>query len=521
MAFARRYGAPGASSRAIALLRTIARHARSRNATWAGRLAFPIRDSYPASLELAETMSVTVRFAPSPTGFLHIGNARTGLFNWFFARHHGGIFRLRIEDTDKARSTQPEIDAIYDALNWLEIDWDGEAVLQSENLPRHAEIANRLLETGRAYRCWATPAELEAMRERQRAAGLPIRYDGLWRDRDPREAPEGVAPVIRLRAPQTGETIIEDGVQGTVRVANEQLDDLVLLRADGTPTYMLSVVVDDHDMAITHVIRGDDHLTNAFRQTQIYRALDWDVPHFSHIPLIHGPDGAKLSKRHGALGVDAYREMGYLPETVRNYLLRLGWGHGDDEIISTAQAIEWFDLPGIGRSPSRFDFAKLDNLNGHYIREADDQRLVDLIAPRLGDPGPIGRQRLLAGMPGLKARAKTLVELAENARFYLAPGGLTPVDAKAEALATPEARALVGRLAETLRTANDWSAAALEEAVRTFVTESGLKLGQVAQPLRVALTGATTSPGIFDVMAVLGTDETLNRIREFAGGAVN
>jgi glutamyl-tRNA synthetase len=460
-------------------------------------------------------MSVTVRFAPSPTGFLHIGNARTGLFNWFFARHHGGIFRLRIEDTDRQRSTKPAIDAIYDALNWLEIDWDGDAVLQSENLPRHAEIAQAMLDAGTAYRCYASPAELEAMRERQRAAGLPMRYDGLWRDRDPREAPDSVAPVIRLKAPQTGETIIEDGVQGTVRVANSQMDDLVLLRADGSPTYMLSVVVDDHDMGITHVIRGDDHLTNAFRQTQIYRAMGWDVPHFSHIPLIHGPDGAKLSKRHGALGVDAYRDLGYLPEAMRNYLLRLGWGHGDDEIFSTEQAIEWFDLPGIGRSPSRFDFAKLDNLNGHYIRQAADARLVDLIAPRLGSNlTDAEHARLCVAMAGLKARAKTLVELADNARFYVAARPIA-LDAKAETLATADARRLVAGLAEALTVVKDWTAPALEQSVRQFAEARGVKLGQVAQPLRVALTGSTTSPGIFDVMTILGRDEALGRMVDF------
>ncbi|MEA2755906.1 MAG: glutamyl-tRNA synthetase, partial [Aliidongia sp.] len=321
-------------------------------------------------------MSVIVRFAPSPTGYLHIGGARTALFNWLFARHHGGKFLLRIEDTDRQRSIPAAITAIIEGLKWFGLDWDGEIVMQSERLARHAAVAAEMLARGAAYRCYCSPVELDAMRERQRAEGRPLRYEGIWRDRDPAEAPAGVKPVIRLRAPQTGKTVIQDGVQGEVEVANEHLDDLILLRADGTPTYMLSVVVDDHDMGVTHVIRGDDHLTNAFRQTQIYRGLDWAVPHFSHLSLIHGPDGAKLSKRHGALGIEEYRDMGYLPEALRNYLLRLGWGHGDDEIISTAQAIEWFDLPGIGSSPARLDFAKLDNLNGHYLREADAARLV-------------------------------------------------------------------------------------------------------------------------------------------------
>ena len=371
---------------------------------------------------IAVTMTVVTRFAPSPTGFLHIGGARTALFNWLFARHHGGTFLLRIEDTDRARSTEAAVEAILDGLKWLELDWDGDAVSQFERRGRHAEVAHQMLAAGHAYRCYASPEELEAMRAEQKATGQPMRYDGRWRDRDPAEAPAGISPVIRLKAPQEGETVLADHVQGEVRVQNAQLDDMVLLRADGTPTYMLSVVVDDHDMNVTHVIRGDDHLTNTFRQIQIYRAMGWDLPQFAHIPLIHGADGAKLSKRHGALGVDAYRDMGYLPEAVRNYLLRLGWGHGDDEIISTEQAIEWFDLGGIGRSPSRFDFAKLDNLNAHYMRLADDARLVSLIVPLIeaksgGHVSSEARDLLTRAMPGLKQRAKTLVELADSAHF--------------------------------------------------------------------------------------------------------
>jgi glutamyl-tRNA synthetase len=461
-------------------------------------------------------MSVVVRFAPSPTGFLHIGGARTALFNWLFARHHKGTYRLRIEDTDRARSTKPAVDAILDGLAWLGLDWDGEIVFQSERLERHAEAARTLLAAGRAYRCYCTPEELEAQRERARAEGRPVRYEGTWRDRDPSEAPPGVKPAIRLKAPQEGETIVDDHVQGEVRVANAQLDDLIILRGDGTPTYNLSVVVDDHDMGITHVIRGDDHLTNAFRQTQIYRALDWDVPEFAHVPLIHGPDGAKLSKRHGALGVDASRDMGYLPEALCNYLLRLGWGHGDDEIISAAQAIEWFDLSGIGRAPSRFDFAKLDNLNGHYLRQADDARLVGLAAERLeAELGPIGaegRRRLLDGMSGLKARAKTVAELAASARFYVRARPL-PLDEAAQKLLSRDGRAalatLAPRLAETA-----WSAPALEAEVRAAAEGRGVKLGALAQPLRAALAGSNVSPPIFEVMAVLGREETLGRIED-------
>jgi glutamyl-tRNA synthetase len=457
-------------------------------------------------------MTVVVRFAPSPTGFLHIGSARTALFNWLFARHHGGVFRLRIEDTDRQRSTKEAVEAIIEGLKWLGLDWDGETIYQSARAPRHAEAALELLAKGKAYYCYCTPGELDQMREAARAAGKPMRYDGRWRDRDPKDAPAGVKPVIRLKAPTSGETIVQDKVQGEVRVGNEQLDDMVLLRSDGTPTYMHSVVVDDHDMGITDVIRGDDHLTNTFRQLQIYQAMGWEPPRFAHIPLIHGPDGAKLSKRHGALGVEAYRDMGYLPEALRNYLLRLGWGHGDDETISTEQAIAWFDLDGVGRAPSRFDFAKLDNLNGHYLRQADDARLAREVAARLGVAGDTAiEQRLAAGMAGLKARAKTLKELAENARFYTLRRPLTPDD-KARALLTADASKVLKELRGILAAASIWIGADLEAEARTFAEAKAIKLGQVAQPLRAALTGSTTSPPIFEVMQVLGREETLGRI---------
>jgi glutamyl-tRNA synthetase len=462
-------------------------------------------------------MSVVVRFAPSPTGFLHIGGARTALFNWLFAKHHKGRFLLRIEDTDRARSTREAVDAIIAGLKWLELDWDGEIVLQSTRMQRHAEVARELLAQGRAYRCYCTPEELEAMRERARKEGRPVRYGGTWRDRDPKEAPPNVPPVIRLKAEQEGDTVIEDRVQGRVVVSNAQLDDLIILRSDGTPTYNFSVVVDDHDMAITHVIRGDDHLTNAFRQTQIYRALGWVLPVFAHVPMILGPDGTKLSKRHGALGVEAYRDMGYLPEALRNYLVRLGWGHGDAEIISTEQAIEWFDLDGVGRAPSRFDFVKLANLNGHYIRQADDARLAKLVAPLLEkalgrglDAGEVARLR--AAMPGLKPRAKTVVELAENARFYVERRPI-PIDAKAKALLTEDARRVLGDLVPKLASL-PFQAAALETAVRAAAEAAGAKLGAYAQPLRAALAGSTASPPIFEVMEVLGREETLGRLAD-------
>ncbi|HEX3500232.1 MAG TPA: glutamate--tRNA ligase [Stellaceae bacterium] len=466
-------------------------------------------------------MSVTVRFAPSPTGFLHIGGARTALFNYLYARHFGGTFRLRIEDTDRARSTSEAVAAILDGLAWLGLEHDGEIVMQSERAPRHAEVARQLLAAGRAYYCYCSPEELAAMRAKQKAEGRSMRYDGTWRDRDPSEAPADVPPVIRLKAQQSGETVIRDHVQGEVTVANAQLDDLIILRADGTPTYNLSVVVDDHDMAISHVIRGDDHLNNAFRQTQIYRAMDWAVPEFAHVPLIHGGDGAKLSKRHGALAIDAYRDLGYLPEALRNYLLRLGWSHGDDEIISSEQAIAWFDIDAVGRGPARFDFVKLDSLNGHYIRQTGDARLAELVAPFLErllghatDAEGLGRLR--AGMAGLKSRAKTLVELAANARFYVAARPLA-LDEKVQRVVA-ESRQLLSDLSKAMSNA-DWTSEGLEAAVRAFAEAYGHKLGALAQPLRAALTGSTVSPPVFEVMAALGRTETLSRIADAVGGA--
>jgi glutamyl-tRNA synthetase len=454
---------------------------------------------------------VVTRFAPSPTGYLHIGGARTALFNWLYARHTGGKFLLRIEDTDRARSTTEAIDAILDGMRWLGLDWDGHEYYQSQFWARHAEVAHRLLERGAAYRCYMTQEELAAEREKAKAERKPFRIVSPWRD--VAEA-QGDRPfVIRLKAPREGETVIDDEVQGQVTVQNAEIDDFVLLRSDGTPTYMLAVVVDDHDMGVTHVIRGDDHLNNAFRQLAIIRSMGWPEPTYAHVPLIHGPDGAKLSKRHGAMGVDAYRdELGLLPEAVGNYLLRLGWGHGDDEIISREQAIQWFDLPQVGKSPSRFDFKKLENLNGHYIREADDQRLADLVAPRLNLTGE--QKPLLArAMPELKARAHTLDQLAEGARFLFAARPLE-LDAAASDLLTPEARDLLRQSHNRLGALAEWDAASLEAGIREVAEGSGVKLGKLAQPLRAALTGRTTSPGIFDVLALLGRDESLARIAD-------
>jgi len=465
-------------------------------------------------------MKIVTRFAPSPTGFLHIGGARTALFNWLFSKHHGGQYLLRIEDTDRARSTKEAIDAILDGLSWLGLHWDGEPTMQFARAGRHAEVAREMLAKNHAYYCYSTPEELEAMRQKARAEGKPIRYDGTWRDRDPKEAPAGIKPVIRLRAPLDGETVVEDLVQGAVTVQNAQLDDMVLLRGDGTPTYMLAVVVDDHDMGITHVIRGDDHLNNTFRQIQVYRAMGWDIPRFAHIPLIHGADGAKLSKRHGALGVDAYRDMGFLPEALRNYLLRLGWGHGDDEIIPTEKAIEWFDLANVGRAASRFDMDKLTNLNAHYLRQMPDAELLPLVRPFLEKA--IGgklegelEQRVLRGLNGVKQRSRTLVELADNLKFYALRGAIA-LDAKATALLTPDNKALLVALVPILESAGDWSEPALESAVKAFAESRGVKLGSVAQPLRAALTGGTVSPGIFEVLAVLGRADSLSRIKASA-----
>jgi len=461
----------------------------------------------------ASDSEIVTRFAPSPTGFLHIGGARTALFNWLFARHHGGKFLLRIEDTDRARSTAAAIDAILDGMRWLGLDWDGHEYYQSQFWARHAEIAHKMLDRGHAYRCYMTPEELAAEREKAQAERRPFRIRSPWRDRD--DGPADKPFVIRLKAPQEGETIIEDKVQGRVAVQNAEIDDFVLLRSDGTPTYMLAVVVDDHDMGVTHVIRGDDHLNNAFRQLAIIRAMSWREPIYAHVPLIHGPDGAKLSKRHGALGVDAYRdELGMLPEAVDNYLLRLGWGHGDDEIISREQAIEWFSLDHVGKSASRFDFKKLENLNGHYIREADDDRLAQLVAPRIGTALTSDqRQLLVRAMPELKTRANDLNQLAEGARFLFDKRPLE-MDPAAEALLTSEGRALLKAAYDALSTAASWDHDVIEQSIRNLAERESVKLGKLAQPLRAALTGRTTSPGIFDVLSLLGQGESLKRIED-------
>jgi glutamyl-tRNA synthetase len=461
---------------------------------------------------------VVTRFAPSPTGYLHIGGARTALFNWLYARHTGGRFLLRIEDTDRARSTSEATEAIFEGLRWLGLDWDGEAISQFAGMGRHAEVAHEMLGRGTAYRCWSTSAEIDAFREQARAEGRPPLFRSPWRDADPATAPD--APyVIRLKAPREGETVVEDVVQGSVTWKNETLDDLILLRSDGTPTYMLAVVVDDHDMGVTHVIRGDDHLTNAARQTLIYRAVGWEVPAFAHVPLIHGPDGAKLSKRHGALGIEAYRDMGYLPEAMRNYLARLGWSHGNDEFFTTDQAIAWFDLGHLGKAPARFDFGKLENLSGQHIRAADDARLLaaveDFLALQKKPPlTATERQQMLAAMPGLKERARTVPQIIDMASFVLGKRPFLPEPAGAKILASAPP-GLLDKLTSRLQHSN-WTANDLEAAVRDIGAEEGLGLGKVAQPLRVALSGRTVSLGVFDMMQILGRDESLARLADCA-----
>jgi glutamyl-tRNA synthetase len=466
---------------------------------------------------------VITRFAPSPTGYLHIGGARTALFNWLYAKHTGGKMLLRIEDTDRERSSQAAVDAILDGLQWLGLDWNGEPVSQFERADRHRAVAMELLEKGAAYHCYASQEELAAMRETARAEGRPPRYDGRWRDRDLAEAPAGVKPVIRIKAPQAGETVVRDLVQGEIRFPNKDLDDFIILRSDGSPTYMHAVVVDDHDMAITHIIRGDDHLTNAARQTIIYQAMGWSLPEMAHIPLIHGADGAKLSKRHGALGAEAYRAMGYLPEALRNYLARLGWSHGDDEIMATEDMISWFDISDVNKGAARFDFAKLEALNGHYIRAADDAYLVkrfEEVLPEIEDADFIRakmddthRAMLLQAMPGLKERAKTIRELIESAAYLFVERPLQ-ADEKARSILTDEACAMLGQLLPRLHDLANWDVETLDAAVRAFAEAQDLKLGKVAQPLRAALTGRGTSPGVFDVLAVLGREEALARISD-------
>ncbi len=463
-------------------------------------------------------MTVVTRFAPSPTGSLHLGGARTALFNWLYARHFNGKFLLRIEDTDRERSTAGAVQAIYDGINWLGLNWDGDAVSQFSRANEHRKTVQKLLASGNAYKCYCTPQELAEMRDSARADGRPVKYDGRWREKTDADKPNGIPPVIRLKTTQEGETIINDIVQGVIKVRNEQIDDMVLMRADGTPTYMLAVVVDDHDMGVTHIIRGDDHLTNSFRQYQLYDALGWKIPKFAHIPLIHGSDGAKLSKRHGAVGIDSFRDDGFLPETMRNYLLRLGWAHGDEEIISTKQAIKWFNLGSVGKSPSRFDIGKLKNLNAHYMRVADKKMLFSLMKTELSkklerDLNKKEETRIFQGMDELKERAKTVLELSNSAFFYIAPRPLE-MSEKAAKLLNVDGIMYISMIYKKLTKLTNWTGRELEITLNELAKSQNAKLGQFAQPLRAALTGSNVSPGIFIVMEILGQSETLGRLND-------
>jgi len=473
------------------------------------------------------TKPVVTRFAPSPTGFLHIGGARTALFNWLYAKANGGTMLLRIEDTDRERSSEEAVSAITDGLGWLGLDWEGDPISQHARAERHRAIAHEMVANGSAYKCYCTPEEIAEMREKAQAQGLPTRYDGTWRDRDPSNAPKDAPYVIRLKAPLEGETVVDDQVQGTIRFPNKDMDDLVLLRSDGSPTYMLAVVVDDHDMEVSHVIRGDDHLVNAARQTLIYQGMDWEVPVMAHIPLIHGADGAKLSKRHGATGAEKYREMGYLPQALRNYLVRLGWSHGDDEIMSTEQMIEWFDLTGINKAAARFDFAKLEAINGHYIREADDHELLeyfesvanqleggDFIVARFDEKT---RPMFIKALPALKQRAKTLVQLAQSAAFIFETRPI-PMEEKAANLLDDSGLGVIKGILPRFEGLNEWSRETVEATLRDYTESHDLKMGKVAQPIRAALTGQASSPGAMDVLHILGRDEAIARLTDVTSG---
>lgn len=467
-------------------------------------------------------MTVRTRFAPSPTGLLHIGNARAALFNYLYAKHHNGEFLLRIEDTDKERSTQQAVDVIFDGLEWMGITPDQPPVFQSTRIKRHQEVALHLLETGKAYKCFCTPEELAEMRAKAQTEGKPPRYNGYWRDRDPSEAPAGAPYTVRIKAPREGKTVIHDLVQGEVTVSNIELDDMIILRADGTPTYQHAVVCDDHDMEITHVMRGDDHLTNTFRQLMIYRAMGWEPPHFAHLPLIHGPDGAKLSKRHGASSVVEFRDEGFLPEALCNYLLRLGWGHGNDEVLSREEQIKLFDLDGVGRSPSRMDYTKLTHLNGVWMRQADDQRLTKEVVDRLSQRSDLNldkehQDRILHLMPGLKERAKTLVELADSAAFLCTSIPLQFTE-KAQKLLNDDNIAMLKKLASRLTELPDFTPKAINDLLHQFAESESLKLGKIAQPLRAAITGSMMSPGIDETAATLGKKEVLARLGAITHG---
>ena len=456
-------------------------------------------------------MSVNVRFAPSPTGYLHIGGARTALFNYLFARHNNGKYLVRIEDTDKQRSTAEAIDAIKAGLDWLGLQSDSEYTFQSANIDRHKQVVQKLLDEGKAYYCYTTPEELAEMRETCEKQGVQFKYPHIWRDNTD-TPPEGIEPVVRIKVPTSGETVINDLVQGTVTVNNEQLDDFILLRSDGTPTYMLSVVVDDIDMDITHIIRGDDHLNNAFRQYHLFEAIGAKIPEFAHIPLIHGEDGKKLSKRHGALGVEEYEKMGYLPDALKNYLSRLGWSHGDEEIFSQKQAIEWFDFKNVGKSPARMDFKKLENLNAHYIKEMEDGELLKIILPMFENLDDVSKKRIEMGVGSIKERANTINELPSLFDFYINRPTFPLADVKAQKMIKENSPEILEKVVSVVDSIQDWNEETIETTIKQFIEDSGLKFGEVAQPIRATISGTTNSPAIFEIMYILGKDETIQRL---------
>ncbi len=457
---------------------------------------------------------IITRFAPSPTGFLHIGGVRTALFNWLYAKKHNGKFLLRIENTDKLRSTQEAINAILEGMKWSGLNWDGEVIYQNNNIKRHVEVAKSLLKKGKAYKCYCTSEELKSMREEAQKKGMPVNYNGFWRDKSEKHAPKDKPYTIRIKSQIEGKTELNDMVQGNISVDNENIDDFIILRSDGTPTYMLSVVVDDHDMNVSHIIRGDDHLTNTFRQLQIYKLLQWDIPYFTHIPLIHGPDGNKLSKRHGAIGIDWYKQMGYLPKALNNYLLKLGWSHGDDEIFSISDATKWFDIKDINKSASRFDNAKLEHLNSYYISNTSDKTLINLISPIIEEKGyrinETFYNRLILGMKGLKSRSRTLLDLAETSTLYSPEFNITK---NASINFDKNSKIILEKVLEKVLNCKEWKEINIEEFMKLLAQTMSVKLGNIASPSRLALTGKKVSPGIFEIMFILGQKEVIKRLK--------
>tara|TARA_B110000444_G_scaffold225518_1_gene229425 strand:+ start:333 stop:1733 length:1401 start_codon:yes stop_codon:yes gene_type:complete len=456
---------------------------------------------------------VVTRFAPSPTGYLHIGGVRTALFNWLYAKNNNGKFLLRIEDTDRERSTKSSIQIILNGLRWLDLNYDEEVIYQHKNIERHIEIANLLLKEGKAYKCWATENELNAMREEAKKRNLPIKYNGIWRNKKEGKEEEGKPFVIRFRSPEEGETIIYDKVQGKVSFKNEIFDDFILLRSDGTPTYMLSVVVDDHDMGITHIIRGDDHLTNAAKQKNIYESLDWKEPVFSHIPLIHGSDGSKLSKRHGALGIDEYEKDGFLPDAMKNYLLRLGWSHGDKEIFSQKDMIKLFSIKNIGKSSSKLDLEKLKNINNYYIKNSSEKDLLKIIKKSQENLHKDQEKSIIKILPEIKKSAKTSLDIINSINFITAEKPIK-LDKDSKEILTNQTKIYIEKIKKNFQTLDSWDSSNIEQLLKDFAISEELKFKDIALPLRAILTGTLSSPSIYIILDCLGKDEVISRIND-------